>query len=158
MTYFHYFFQTIAGVLTMERPIDLRPTRLNCTLQDLFRDTHLNIFGEPKNAYLVIFGGSTRSIPGIFARISLIFLARQGEMIFYFPILSRCCKKKLLFSYRSTRLKQATNHARKILRKLSKSWFFFSFQSLRLKIINLNLASFPKIVGNFSWSRLEAWE
>ena len=30
MTYFHSFFQTTADVLTMERPIGLRPTRLNC--------------------------------------------------------------------------------------------------------------------------------
>ena len=37
MTYFHYFFQTIAGVLTMERPIDLGPTRLNCKVQGFQR-------------------------------------------------------------------------------------------------------------------------
>ena len=51
---------------SMEGPIDLRPTRLNCILQDLFRDTPLDHIWRAqicsKNAYLATF-----AIFGIFA-------------------------------------------------------------------------------------------
>ena len=44
---------TLRSIQALNRgPIGIRSTRLNCILQDLYRDTHSTIFGSPKDVIL----------------------------------------------------------------------------------------------------------
>ena len=84
----------LGHIFWLEGPIHLRPTRLNCILQDLFRDTPLDHIARaqifpPKYAYLAYL-----AIFGIFGRV--IWRAKYGQVGCPWKDLAKCSSDALV--------------------------------------------------------------